>query len=217
MVNSDPLRLVAWSAAVLTLASAVTRQFSVARSFISWFAPLLFPLLLIHTVLNPTFSVSSRLWGVLPFREEGMLHALVSGSKIMCLMIAAVLWRYVDAPRLFDWLIVLKCPVSLLVMFGQSHGILIHLRRRAENVLLAQQARGIAAGPSLLAKVRALPSVILPVALSTLDEADVRAAVLASRGFGTGLMTVLSQPGPSSPEIAIGVISGLGWALLQLL
>lgn len=95
--------------------------------------------------------------------------------------------------------------------------MLILFRRRAENVFLAQRARGIAAGPSLFAKVRALPSVILPVVLNALGEADVRAVLLASRGFGAGEMTALGQPGPNRSEMALGAISLLGWAVLDLL
>lgn len=201
----------------MALAVLTTRGGGPLRSFLIWSVPVLLPLLFIHAVCNPAFLVTKRLWDFLPFRADGFAHAMHTGSSLVCLLFAAVLWRYVDAPRLLDWLITLRLPVPALAMFAQSHSILLQLRQRAEKVLLAQQARGIAAGPSFLAKIRALPTVVLPVALSTLVEADTRAAVLASRGLGTGTMTVFSRPQPSSFEIALAAISVLGWALLLLL
>lgn len=217
VVAIDALRIAAWCAIVITIVSVITRQSDVIRTSTLWLFPLLLPLIVIHSFFNPTFPVTSQLWGTIPFRSDGIVHAINSGSKLMSLMIAAVLWRYVDAQRLFNWLVLLKCPVAFLVMFGQSHGMLILLRRRAENVFLAQRARGIAAGPGIFAKVRALPSVILPVVLNALGEADVRAVLLASRGFGAGVMTVLGQPGPRKEEMALSAISVLGWAVLELL
>jgi len=78
------------------------------------------------------------------------------------------------------------------------------LRRRAVQILEAQQCRGLRLGGSPVARVAALGPLVLPLVLGALAEVDEQVLALDTRGVESGrLRTALDPPADSEYEFAI--------------
>lgn len=209
---SSILKLIC-TALIILLACLTQRSLEALKSFVVCTFSVIVPLIVIHSFLNPSFPETYKILGAFAFRKAGYAHSLSVSGGLTCLLMSAVLWRHVDARRLLDWLVSLRLPLSIMMIFAQSISVLFRIRSRSGKVLVAQQARGIPTGPGLFTRLRALPSVILPVTLATLGEVDLRAACLSSRGFGTGRMTVLADPRPTCVELMLSIIPWILWTV----
>jgi energy-coupling factor transport system permease protein len=156
-----------------------------------WSFPFVIPLIIVHGMINPTFPAAFHVGDLLPIRTEGILYALSVSCKIFILTAAVVSWKGIEPERLMSDAIKLHVPDNLVIIVAISTAIIHTITARIKAVYLAQQARGIAAGPGFFARLRALPAVILPVITSTLLEAHARGTLMANRGLGTTRIALL--------------------------
>ncbi|MGJ5196570.1 MULTISPECIES: energy-coupling factor transporter transmembrane component T [unclassified Bradyrhizobium] len=157
-----------------------------------WSLPFVMPLLVIHGVLNRSYPVDSWLLGLIPLRFEGAIYAVEVSLKIVLLAAVASYWFHTRRDDLADGLMRLKLPLSVVMFASQSVAVAATIERRVKKVYLAQQARGISVGPGFFTRIKALPSILVPVVVSTFLEAEGRIPALVSRGFGTSDMPALA-------------------------
>ena len=204
-----------WPAVFVSIALGIASLRSgpavVGRRFLSLLLPFAIPLLIMHGVLNRQFAVTSYLFDLVPIRFNGAEFAVSTLSRLSPMIAASMMFFDVDRGRFVDWLISLRFPVWLYVPAVQAVAISNLLARRVQRVLLAQQARGIAVGPGLYLRVRALPRIIIPVVTSLILEIDPRTYSLVARGFGRGPMA-----SPSQPPLTGWEMCGIGLLALPL-
>jgi len=155
--------------------------------------PFAIPLALVHGVLNPAFPVAEKIWGLIPARPSGLWFAALVSLRILTLTVIIVLWRDVDGERLVHEAMRARLPVSLVVIVAVAAANLRLLASKIQVVYLAQQARGVAAGPSVLARIRALPRIVIPVIASTLTEGHARGLVMTNRGLGDARLSAVAS------------------------
>jgi len=182
MCSSDRLVHFSLAVSIVALTVASTKSLKTIKTFVTISLPLLVPLILIHGLVNPQFEMNARMWSV-PYRQEGITFALSVYSNLAVFLAIATGWANVNRDEFFDWMVACRVPVFLVGLVGQSIAMVILIEKRGRAVLKAQTARGIPTGPNWRHRLRALPSVILPVVTSLINEADQRSTALWSRGF----------------------------------
>jgi energy-coupling factor transport system permease protein len=155
-----------------------------------WSLPFLPMLVLIHAVLNPSHHESVRLSGIVPWRPDGFLLAVTTFASLALLALAAMGWREVRASRLFDDCLRAGLPLRVVVMVAAAASSLDVIRRRIAITYLAQQARGLPSGPGLMARLRALPAVVIPVVTGAITDGAGQGDVMVTRGLGLVPITV---------------------------
>lgn len=153
------------------------------------------PLLLIHGILNPAHPVSLH-WGFVPLRIDGFLYAIRTALRLLILCLGLVIWRHVPSMQLLAAAERYRLPLSIQTLLAVASTFTRTLSRRIQIVYVAQQARGIPAGPGLFLRIRAFPKSLIPLIVSTLNEAAARGSVMVSRGLGT---TRIMWPAQSAP------------------
>jgi len=202
-MNVKPARAIGWTAvgallallspsvmfdfavaiSIMLLLIVTTRSIKAARSFLSLSIPFFVPLLVIHGIINPQFE-QSYLFSGLPVRMEGVRFALNICSNLSIFLAVAIGWWHVERDYFVDWLIARKVPTVVLGVIALASAMVPLIERRGAAVLRAQTARGIPTGPKLRHRLKAMPSILLPVITSLMNEADHRSYALWSRGFG---------------------------------
>lgn len=165
-----------------------------ARLILIWALPLVLPLLLIHSLLNRSFAVDYWLMGWLPLRLEGARFGAGIALKVLALTAVAALWLSVRREEVVEGLVRLKFPSPILLIALQSTAIMGLVNRRVDAVFLAQRARGIPVGSGTFDRLKSLPSILIPVVVGTLVDAESRVPALVSQGFGS--VTIASEPSP---------------------
>jgi energy-coupling factor transporter transmembrane protein EcfT len=160
------------------------------RLFAAFTLPFLIPLLALHGIVNPAFPETGRFFGWIPVRSTGVEFALLVGARVAAISVVGVTWSFVPRMEALSLLLSLKVPSPLALAGFQAISMIDFLRRRAASILLAQRSRGVATGPSITRRAGALVAVVVPLAASTLTEAEGRAIALTSRGFGSGRLVL---------------------------
>jgi energy-coupling factor transport system permease protein len=190
----------AFSLTILLLA-AQSNPLRAGKRLVGWTIPFVVPLVILHSVLNGQFPVAFQLWGIVPIRPEGFEFGLAMALQFMLLAVAAAYWLAVDRDEIVESLVRLHLPSWLLLFLMQSTAMAVMIKRRIDNVFLAQRARGVPVGAGTWDRLRALPAVLVPVVVSTLVEADARVPALVARGFGS----INPRPLPRHP-----IVTGAG-------
>lgn len=201
----------------LMVAMIRARSLSPFRQTLRWSLPICLPLLSIHSLLNPAFVETAR-WGWLPFREAGFAYGSVRCTTIVAFVVAAVIWRGTTREAVVRSAIRAHVPTQVVVLLALTASTFSTIQRRIPRTLDAQRARGVIADRAILSRIRALVAVIVPVVITGLVEADVRAKFLRARGLGDSSMAVIgTDKRPLRGVIADASISGaaiaIGWLL----
>ncbi len=159
------------------------------KLFLKVSLPLAIPIIVTHGVLNPTYPIDLHLFELIPVRKEGLKFAFGIVRQVSILITLSSIWLLASPSELLDWLISRRCPLLLYGTFAQALATIKLMERRGQAIYRAQQARGIKVGPDLLHRLKALPSVVLPVIISALNENERKTFALTSRGFGLNEMS----------------------------
>lgn len=215
LILFDSLKeLAAFAGCFLCLTVCCTRSLAILRQAVALTGPFAVPLVAVHGILNPNFEASSLLLGWLPIRDEGVAYGLLISLRILVLSGAAIAWRFVDPDRLLRESVHLGLPPAAVVTLAVALATMRMVPAKIKTVYLAQQARGLPAGPGLAARLRALPSVIVPVVVSTLLEGSSRGELMATRGLGTTPFRMpLLGPPVVGRDIAQALLAALTVAL----
>lgn len=191
--------LTAWSMAAAIWAN---RSLKPAAHAITLSLPVLLMLIVVQGFVGPLFPVDGLILSTIPVRSEGLRYGLDLGLTVVLVTFAATIWFGVRRDDLIDDLIWTGAPAVFVAIVGQTVAALSHLRRRISTVFLAQRARGAPVTGNLAARLRSIPAVFLPIIVGTVIEADTRALMLTSRGFGSQPLSCLTLRQVSWREIA---------------
>ncbi len=184
VIFSDLGQLVLISAGQLLLAVVLVRSSKPALITIKLGSLFVLPVILIHTFLNPVFPATTYFFAAIPFRLAGLEYSLVISIRVVVLFTGATVWLFVDRDRFVVDLINLRAPLFVLIPGALASSLLTQMVRRVHTIRAAQQARGIDLSSNILARLRALPRIMIPLFVSTISEAEMRATALAVRGIG---------------------------------
>jgi energy-coupling factor transport system permease protein len=188
--------LVGYAAAILVaLLVSQGRHGRLAGKVVAWTLPLFLPLILIHGFLNRSFPIDFWLLEVVPVRTTGLAFASLLSLRMLLISIVGSYWLCITREDLVESLLRLKLPSPIILFLVQGVGTAKIIATRVDNVYLAQRARGVPVGGSFRERLRAFPSVLLPVIIGTLVEADARVPALVSQGYGS--LRVAPVPAPS--------------------
>lgn len=171
-----------FSAFVVAFTMFCTKKIQPGKYFTIVTFPLLIPLIIIHGIINPKFSISFWFWFV-PYRPGGIEFGFLTYCNLAVIMAIATAWTQINRDDLFEWLVAQKVPMILIGITAQAFAMVTFIDKRGRAVFKAQTARGIRTGPSWMYRIKALPSIILPVVTSLVNEADQRSVALWSRGL----------------------------------
>lgn len=184
-LTGSPAALAALYLAAVMMSMLATRSF--ARTLIAIRLSLLFivPVIAIHGLLNPEFSVTGQ-WLGLNVRKSGLTFGAIIGLRVSVAIAVSLVWLSVSIERTVADMTALGMPLPLILVLAQSISLARSLQRRVAVVYLAQQARGVPVSGGLLRRLASLSKVAIPLFVSVIAEAAARAEILTSRGMGVG-------------------------------
>lgn len=174
--------------------------------FLLYSAAVAFLVLLLNSLLIRGGTSYGTILGFALY-EEGLLFGLRTASRLLLLTYAVLLF-FISSP-LKDLIRFLQTrglsPSFTLILLLTLH-FLDHLPARIHQIFLAQQARGAPVDAGVLARSRALLSLLSPLVLSSIVESIDRGTALELRGF-------LNR----RTNCEASIPSGEGWNFLTIL
>lgn len=186
----------AWTAAaalVLTLSpdgSATSAGAGISRRWRPRFA-----------VLRTAVLTAAPFWVFLLILHD-LPTTIAIGLRITT-MAASFVWlaATLQPARLVEALVATRWSASLAYVFASTLTAVPLLVQRARGIADAQRCRGLSPRGSIVARLRALRALALPLVLSALHEVDERALALETRGLVPGIRrTPLDPPNDSALE-----------------
>lgn len=174
------------------------------------------PMFLIHSLLNVQFPKDKEFLG-LAIRSDGILFAYAITSRIAIFVAIALSWYQLQSDYIIDAFARLRFPVLFIAITAQGISIINQIPRHVQGILLAQQSRGIKTGPGVLARLKALPTVVLPLISKLLIDTEARSVALVSRGFASFPMSTPTVRLTSPLDLFLGVLSCVGGAVIGIL
>ncbi len=172
----------------IALTSIATRSGHVIRVALALSLPFTIPLLIIHGILNPEYAETYSVFEFMPIRSQGLEFAATIGGRLAVVSavgISAASVRMLDGIRLA---IQLGCPRSIVLSFAMSLSLLKEVRRRAGGAYEAQQSRGMPVRSSVIRRALTLPTLVIPIVVSSIVDGFQRARLLEVRGLGSRFM-----------------------------
>ena len=158
------------------------------RLFLILLLPLLVVLFLIQGLFYPDGSTVLWEWGLAQLTTEGLLFALTIGSRLTALVLGILdifsRRRETDPARLMSALTQVGMSPKIAYVISASLQIIPAFQARAQSILLAQQARGLAIVGSPLKRARALLPLLGPLILGMITDVDERSTAMEARAFG---------------------------------
>ncbi len=170
------------------------------RLFLILLLPLLVVLFLIQGLFYPDGSTVLWEWGLAQLTTEGLLFAITIGSRLTALVLGSLVFVLTTDPaRLMSALTQVGMSPKIAYVISASLQIIPAFQARAQSILLAQQARGLAIVGSPLKRARALLPLLGPLILGMITDVDERSTAMEARAFGatpkpTSLVVVADPP-----------------------
>lgn len=154
-----------------------------ARAALVCVVPWLF-LLVLHGVFGEPPRTTAA---VVPLSSAGLATAAAQGARLYAVLVWSLLAiARLDPSRFLDAAALRGRGVSGSLAIVATLQAIPRLGERAGRITDAQRARGLKVRGSLLARVRALAPLAMPLVLGAIVEADDRTATLELRGAGSG-------------------------------
>lgn len=123
--------------------------------------------------------------GPIAITREGLTFGLVSAGRLLVVFMASVLFLFTTlADDLLEALVARGVGHRIAFVVLSAVQLVPRMQDRANGILAAQQARGLAVSGSLGRRVRALVPLVAPVLLGALVDVRERTFALEARGFG---------------------------------
>jgi energy-coupling factor transporter transmembrane protein EcfT len=184
LLIDNTIKLLSVSIFFIIITILYSKSLKVLSTSLKFTLPFTIPLTIVHGIINPLYSKSYIIYDLIPIRLDGLYYSAHVSINIFILTCAAVSWKFINTKRLLIESTRIKIPLSLITIISVAVSAIRMINIRINIVYLAQQARGIPAGPGFFYKIKALPAVILPVITSTLIECNNRGNILTNRGLG---------------------------------
>lgn len=164
-------------------------------------------------------------WGVLTATAEGLMFALTIGARIIVLVLASILLVLTTHPGdLMSALTERGLSPKFSYIISSTLQLIPSFQDRANAILLAQQARGLAIPRNPLRRAGVLLPLLGPLVLGMFTDVDERSTAMEARGFGstarrTSLIPVPDNAGQQvarwlMPAVAVAaIVVGIVWGL----
>lgn len=161
--------------------------------------PIISVLFIVQGLTFPGGSTVIWQWGPAAVTSEGLTFALGIGSRIICLVLASVLFVLTTHPgRLLSALTERGMSPKFSYIISSTLQLIPAFQTRADGILLAQQARGLVVKGGLRARVGSMMPLLGPLVLGMFTDVDERATAMEARGFGSSARRTALVPIPDS-------------------
>ena len=146
--------------------------------------PFALSIFIVQGLFYPGASADLFRLGPLALKEQGLLFAYGTASRIFLLAGAGLLLLFSTHPA--DLMLALEergLPAPLGYILVSAIQLLPQMQVRAAAIRDAQSSRGLETAGSLLTRVRAMIPLISPLVFSALGQLDERAMALQARAF----------------------------------
>jgi len=182
-------------------------------------APLWLLLFLMHGVLGEGPRVAAPWGGTLS--QSGLAWALEQGSRLAAIVTASLGFaRAFDPHRFLQAAIARRWPFAAAFLVVATLDAMTRFGEQATRLREAQRTRGLKVRGSLATRARAIPSLVFPLLLASLTEADEHALALETRGLtAPGVRTALDPPRDTILDHAVRwgallvLVTALWWRL----
>lgn len=176
------LTLLAFAIVLLAWAGAVGRFLAITWGLAAVFLPTLF---LIQGLWHPGNRTVLFTLGPLQVGREGILFAADLSLRLLAILASSLFLMLTTRPSaLVEALVAHGFPPRMGYALQLSLQILPTMAATARRIAVAQQARGIEVGGTLLARARGLLPLLGPLLRVSLVAVQERAMALEVRGFG---------------------------------
>ncbi|HEY2805941.1 MAG TPA: energy-coupling factor transporter transmembrane component T [Gemmatimonadales bacterium] len=180
----------------IVLAIAGSSLGYVAKPALMLAIPTLVLLFILHGLLGPE---PRHALGPLHVSDSGLTEAIVLGGRITAILFAFLtVLATVSPDRLVEAMTERRVSFGATYLLVSTLTLVPRMRRRAAQILEAQQCRGLRLGGSPLARIMALGPLVLPLVLGALAEVDEQVLALDTRGVTSGRVRTAMDPPPDS-------------------
>ena len=181
-------------------------------------AVLLVSIVVLNALLFPGGRDVLASLGPLAVTGEGLTFGVVSAGRIVVVFIAAMLLLFTTLPDdLLEGLVARGVGHRIAFVVLSAVQLIPRMQDRADRILAAQAARGLAVDGSFGTRVRAVVPLIGPVILGALIDVRERTLALEARGFGARAgrtaYRVVEDP-PEDRAIRAGLLVATGLVVL---
>ena len=200
---ADTVTQIAWLlAAAIALAIVGRSLLYVTKPMLALAVTTWILLFVLHGMLGP--APYTHVLGI-RVSAEGFQRAVVLGGRIAAVLIAFLAALATVSPaRLVEAMTEREVSFRTTYLLVSTLTLVPRMRRRAAQILEAQQCRGLRLGGSPVARVAALGPLVMPLVLGALSEVDEQVLALDTRGVSSGRRRTALAPPPDS---------GLEWAI----
>ncbi len=178
-------------------------------------APIFVSLALVQGLFYP--GARTVIWqvGPLSFKREGLLFATLVGGRLLLVVGAFMVLLTTTHPAdLTAALVQVGLPPEGAYLVLAAIQLLPRMQARAQAIMAAQQARGLALEGAPWQRARALLPLVGPLVLGALHEVDERAMALEARAFRaprpkTSLRTLHDSPAQRLGRWLLVLASGI--------
>ncbi|MGB3325590.1 MAG: energy-coupling factor transporter transmembrane component T [Mycolicibacterium fortuitum] len=161
--------------------------------------PIIAVLFIVQGLTFPGGKTAIFEWGIFTVTSEGLMFALGIGSRIVCLVLASMLFVLTTHPGdLLSALTARGMSPKFSYVISSTLQLIPAFRDRADGILLAQQARGLAVGGGIGGRIKAMMPLLSPLVLGMFTDVEERATAMEARGFGSGARRTALTPVPDS-------------------
>lgn len=186
--------------------------------------PIIVVLVIVQGLTFPGGQTPVWQWGFMTVTSEGLMFALTIGMRIICLVLASILLVLTTHPGdLMSALTERGMSPKFSYIISSTLQLIPSFQDRANAILLAQQARGLAIPRNPLRRAGVLLPLLGPLVLGMFTDVDERSTAMEARGFGSAAKRTSLIPVPDSrPQqvarwlmpaivvvLAVGMIGGL--------
>lgn len=161
--------------------------------------PILAALFVVQGLTFPGGSTVVWQWEFLTVTTEGLMFALVIGSRITALVLASILLVLTTHPgTLMSALTEKGMSPKFAYIISSTLQLVPAFKDRADSILLAQQARGLAVGGNPLRRARLMMPLLTPLVLGMFTDVEERSTAMEARAFGSTAKRTTLVPVPDS-------------------
>ncbi|MEA4944384.1 MAG: energy-coupling factor transporter transmembrane component T [Propionicimonas sp.] len=195
-----------WSASALAVLLVIVPVAVISRCggrLAKYSAALLLPILIVLVLVQgltfPGGQTPVWQWSFMTVTAEGLLFALTIGARITALVLASILLVLTTHPGdLMSALTQRGMSPKFSYIISSTLQLIPSFQDRANAILLAQQARGLALPRNPLRRAGALLPLLGPLVLGMFTDVDERSTAMEARGFGSTARRTLLIPVPDS-------------------
>lgn len=161
--------------------------------------PIIVVLVIVQGLTFPGGQTPIWQWGFMTVTSEGLLFAITIGMRIICLVLASLLLVLTTHPGdLMSALTERGMSPKFSYIISSTLQLIPSFQDRANAILLAQQARGLAVPRNPLRRAGVLLPLLGPLVLGMFTDVDERSTAMEARGFGSTARRTSLTPVPDS-------------------